>query len=103
MSGARLATAYTIRVFQDQGSEGPPPLPLSQDGKGPASENPSATEELDTPTSIASVVTSTNESSMETDTPHHTDNEVPHLIVFISIISPLSYISCSLTRTVNAP
>lgn len=70
-------------VFQDQGSEGPHPLPLSQDVKGPGSENPSANEELDTPTSIASVMTSTNESSMETDTPHQTDNEVPPFYSFL--------------------
>lgn len=53
-------------------------MPSSQEVKRPPSENPSANEELDTPTSIASAVTSTNESSMETDTPHQTDNEVPH-------------------------
>lgn len=39
-------------------------------------DNPSANDELDTPTSIASVVTSTNESSTETDTPQQTDTEV---------------------------
>lgn len=83
-------------VFQDQGPEGPPPLPLSREVKGPGSENPSANEELDTPTSIASVMTSTNESSMETDTPHQTDNEVPHLIVFIYIQLEKADISCRL-------
>lgn len=76
--------ACTKRVFQEQGSEGPPPLPLAQEVKGAGPENPSANEELDTPTSIVSVVTSTPESSMETDTPQQTDNEVPHFISFIS-------------------
>lgn len=76
---AGRATAYTMCVLQEQGSEGPPPLPLSQEGR---KENLSANEELDTPTSIASVMTSTNESSMETDTPQQTDNEVPPFLLF---------------------
>ncbi|XP_035039729.1 armadillo repeat protein deleted in velo-cardio-facial syndrome homolog isoform X3 [Hippoglossus stenolepis] len=59
-----------------ESSEGPPPpLSLAQEAKEPTLDNPSATDELDTPTSIASVVTSTNESSLETDTPHQTDTE----------------------------
>ncbi|CAB1441664.1 unnamed protein product [Pleuronectes platessa] len=48
---------------------------LREEGKEPALDNPSATDELDTPTSVASVMTSTNESSCETDTPHQTDTE----------------------------
>ncbi|XP_056874822.1 splicing regulator ARVCF isoform X2 [Takifugu flavidus] len=67
-------------VKEEQGSEGPPPLPLSQEVKGASPENPSANEELDTPTSIVSVVTSTPESSMETDTPQQTDNEEPKAV-----------------------
>lgn len=74
--------ACTKRVFQEQGSEGPPPLPLAQEVKGAGPENPSANEELDTPTSVVSVLTSTPESSMETDTPQQTDNEVAHLISY---------------------
>nr|XP_019937336.1 PREDICTED: armadillo repeat protein deleted in velo-cardio-facial syndrome homolog isoform X2 [Paralichthys olivaceus] len=58
-----------------ESSEGPPPLSLAQEAKEPTLDNPSATDELDTPTSIASVMTSTNESSLETDTPHQTDTE----------------------------
>uniref|UniRef100_A0A3B4TLK8 ARVCF delta catenin family member n=1 Tax=Seriola dumerili TaxID=41447 RepID=A0A3B4TLK8_SERDU len=42
----------------------------------PTLDTPSANDELDTPTSIASVMTSTNESSTETDTPQQTDTEV---------------------------
>lgn len=72
-------------MLQEQGSEGPPPPPLSQEVKEAGPENPSANEELDTPTSIASVVTSTPESSMETDTPQQTDNEVPHFIFVIHV------------------
>lgn len=56
--------------------EGPSPLSLPQDTKEATNENPTATDELDTPTSIASVMTSTNESSTETDTPQQTDSEV---------------------------
>lgn len=67
-------------VSQEQGSEGPPLLPLTPEVKEAGPENPSSNEELDTPTSIASVMTSANESSMETDTPQQTDNEVPHFI-----------------------
>lgn len=63
-------------MVQEQSSEGPPPLSLSQEAKEAALENPSANDELDTPTSIASVMTSTNESSTETDTPQQTDTEV---------------------------
>ncbi|KAK5852067.1 hypothetical protein PBY51_023571 [Eleginops maclovinus] len=62
-------------VKEEQSSEGPPPLSLSQEAKEATVDNPSANEELDTPTSIASVVTSTNESSTETDTPQQTDTE----------------------------
>lgn len=60
---------------EEQSSEGPPPLSLSQEAKEATLDNPSATDELDTPTSIASVMTSTNESSTETDTPQQTDTE----------------------------
>uniref|UniRef100_UPI0037E93874 splicing regulator ARVCF isoform X2 n=1 Tax=Semicossyphus pulcher TaxID=241346 RepID=UPI0037E93874 len=62
-------------VKEEQSSEGPPPLTLSQEAKEATLDNPSTNEELDTPTSIASVVTSTNESSTETDTPQQTDTE----------------------------
>uniref|UniRef100_A0A3B4ZWY1 Armadillo repeat protein deleted in velo-cardio-facial syndrome homolog n=1 Tax=Stegastes partitus TaxID=144197 RepID=A0A3B4ZWY1_9TELE len=62
--------------FKEQSSEGPPPLTLSQEAKEATLDNPSANDELDTPTSIASVMTSTNESSTETDTPQQTDTEV---------------------------
>ncbi|XP_041667231.1 armadillo repeat protein deleted in velo-cardio-facial syndrome homolog isoform X2 [Cheilinus undulatus] len=62
-------------VKEEQSSEGPPPLSLSQEAKEATVDNPSTNEELDTPTSIASVVTSTNESSTETDTPQQTDTE----------------------------
>ncbi|XP_033978641.1 armadillo repeat protein deleted in velo-cardio-facial syndrome homolog [Trematomus bernacchii] len=62
-------------VKEEQSSEGPPPLSLSQEAKEATLDNPSANDELDTPTSIASVVTSTNESSTETDTPQQTDTE----------------------------
>ncbi|KAJ0013107.1 hypothetical protein NQD34_017441 [Periophthalmus magnuspinnatus] len=65
-------------VKEEQGSEGPPVLPLSQDMKEGAPDPPGALDncdELDTPTSIASAVTSTNESSTETDTPQQTDTE----------------------------
>ncbi|XP_034458837.1 armadillo repeat protein deleted in velo-cardio-facial syndrome homolog isoform X3 [Hippoglossus hippoglossus] len=51
------------------------PAEVKEEAKEPTLDNPSATDELDTPTSIASVVTSTNESSLETDTPHQTDTE----------------------------
>ncbi|KAM8744127.1 splicing regulator ARVCF isoform 1-T1 [Acanthopagrus schlegelii] len=63
-------------VKEEQSSEGPPPLlSLSQDAKEVTLDNPCTTDELDTPTSIASVMTSTNESSTETDTPQQTDTE----------------------------
>ncbi|XP_004538124.1 splicing regulator ARVCF isoform X2 [Maylandia zebra] len=62
-------------VKEEQSAEGPPPLSLSQEAKEGALDNPSASDELDTPTSIASVMTSTNESSTETDTPQQTDTE----------------------------
>nr|XP_020485560.1 armadillo repeat protein deleted in velo-cardio-facial syndrome homolog isoform X2 [Labrus bergylta] len=62
-------------VKEEQSSEGPPPLSLSQEAKEATLENPSTNEELDTPTSIASVMTSINESSTETDTPQQTDTE----------------------------
>ncbi|XP_030292674.1 armadillo repeat protein deleted in velo-cardio-facial syndrome homolog isoform X1 [Sparus aurata] len=63
-------------VKEEQSSEGPPPpLSLSQEAKESTLDNPCTTDELDTPTSIASVMTSTNESSTETDTPQQTDTE----------------------------
>ncbi|XP_019133854.2 armadillo repeat protein deleted in velo-cardio-facial syndrome homolog isoform X2 [Larimichthys crocea] len=62
-------------VKEEQSSEGPPPLSLSQDAKEATLDNPSTNDELDTPTSIASMMTSTNESSTETDTPLQTDTE----------------------------
>ncbi|XP_029941562.1 armadillo repeat protein deleted in velo-cardio-facial syndrome homolog [Salarias fasciatus] len=62
-------------VKEEQSSEGPPPLSLSQEAKEAAQDIQSANDELDTPTSIASVMTSTNESSTETDTPLQTDTE----------------------------
>ncbi|XP_044029897.1 armadillo repeat protein deleted in velo-cardio-facial syndrome isoform X2 [Siniperca chuatsi] len=62
-------------VKEEQSSEGPPPLSLSQETKEATLDNPSTNDELDTPTSIASVMTSTNESSTETDTPQQTDTE----------------------------
>ncbi|XP_068191009.1 splicing regulator ARVCF [Antennarius striatus] len=62
-------------VKEEQSSEGPPPLSLSQEVKEATLENSSTGDELDTPTSIASVMTSTNESSTETDTPQQTDTE----------------------------
>ncbi|XP_008324118.1 armadillo repeat protein deleted in velo-cardio-facial syndrome homolog isoform X2 [Cynoglossus semilaevis] len=62
-------------VKEEQSSEGPPPLNLQQESKEPTQDHPSTTDELDTPTSIASVMTSTNESSTETDTPQQTDTE----------------------------
>lgn len=63
-------------MFQEQSSEGPPQLSLPQEAKEATPDTPSANDELDTPTSIASVMTSTNESSTETDTPLQTDTEV---------------------------
>ncbi|XP_034752635.1 armadillo repeat protein deleted in velo-cardio-facial syndrome homolog [Etheostoma cragini] len=62
-------------VKEEQSSEGPPPLSLSQEAKEATLDNPTASDDLDTPTSIASLMTSTNESSTETDTPHQTDTE----------------------------
>ncbi|KAG7224044.1 hypothetical protein INR49_015301 [Caranx melampygus] len=62
-------------VKEEQSSEGPPPLSLPQEAKEATPDTPSANDELDTPTSIASVMTSTNESSTETDTPLQTDTE----------------------------
>ncbi|KAM8827875.1 splicing regulator ARVCF isoform 1-T1 [Spinachia spinachia] len=62
-------------VKEEQVSEGPPPLSLSQEAKEAVLDNPTTTDELDTPTSIASAMTSTNESSTETDTPQQTDTE----------------------------
>lgn len=50
---------------------------MSQEVKEATLDNPSVNDELDTPTSIASAMTSTNESSTETDTPQQTDTEVP--------------------------
>ncbi|KAM3874273.1 splicing regulator ARVCF-like [Diretmus argenteus] len=58
-----------------EGSEGHPPLPLSQEAKGPTPDTPCTNDELDTPTSNTSMMTSTNDSSMETDTPQQTDTE----------------------------
>lgn len=60
----------------EQSSEGPPPLSLAQEAKEPTLDHPSTNDELDTPTSIASLMTTTNESSTETDTPQQTDTEV---------------------------
>uniref|UniRef100_A0A1A7Y3B9 Armadillo repeat gene deleted in velocardiofacial syndrome a n=1 Tax=Iconisemion striatum TaxID=60296 RepID=A0A1A7Y3B9_9TELE len=62
-------------VKEEQSLEGPPPLSLSQEVKEVTRENPASTDELDTPTSTASVMTSTNDSSTETDTPQQTDTE----------------------------
>ncbi|KAM9841568.1 splicing regulator ARVCF-like [Aulostomus maculatus] len=63
-------------VKEEQTSEGPPPLSLSQEPKQVTPDKqPSTNDELDTPTSIASVMTSTNESSTENDTPLQTDSE----------------------------
>ncbi|XP_047426643.1 armadillo repeat protein deleted in velo-cardio-facial syndrome homolog isoform X2 [Mugil cephalus] len=63
-------------VKEEQNAEGPPPpLCLSQETKEAAPDTLASNDELDTPTSIASVMTSTNESSTETDTPQQTDNE----------------------------
>lgn len=59
--------------------EGPPPLTLSQEVKEVTPENATTTDELDTPTSTTSAMTSTNESSTEADTPQQTDSEVQHL------------------------
>ncbi|KAF7664641.1 hypothetical protein LDENG_00170980 [Lucifuga dentata] len=56
-------------------SEGPPPLSFSQEAKDATLDTPSTNDELDTPTSIASVITSTNDSSTEADTPQQTDTE----------------------------
>ncbi|CAL1569358.1 unnamed protein product [Knipowitschia caucasica] len=67
-----------VKEEQEQGVEGPPALVLSPDQKEGGVETPGASDicdELDTPTSIASAVTSTNESSTETDTPQQTDTE----------------------------
>ncbi|XP_031133965.1 armadillo repeat protein deleted in velo-cardio-facial syndrome homolog isoform X1 [Sander lucioperca] len=64
-----------VEVKEEQSSEGPPPLSLSQEAKEATLDNPTASDELDTPTSIASLITSTNDSSTETDTPHQTDTE----------------------------
>lgn len=65
--------------------EGPAPLSLPQEAKVAANENPANPDELDTPTSIASVMTSTNESSTETDTPQQTDSEV-YMITPLKVI-----------------
>ncbi|KAM4720507.1 splicing regulator ARVCF-like [Anableps anableps] len=62
-------------VKEEQSLEGPTPLSLPQEAKETTNENLTTTDELDTPTSIASVMTSTNESSTETDTPQQTDSE----------------------------
>ncbi|XP_075955236.1 splicing regulator ARVCF [Anarhichas minor] len=62
-------------VKEEQSSEVPPPLSLPQEAKEATLDNPTANDELDTPTSIASVMTTTNESSTETDTPQQTDTE----------------------------
>ncbi|XP_071322856.1 splicing regulator ARVCF isoform X2 [Trachinotus anak] len=67
-------------VKEEQSSEGPPPLSLPQEAKEATLDNPSANDELDTPTSITSVMTSTNESSTETDTPQQTDTEEPKAV-----------------------
>ncbi|XP_037547947.1 armadillo repeat protein deleted in velo-cardio-facial syndrome [Nematolebias whitei] len=62
-------------VKEEQSVEGPPPLTLSQEVKEATPENTTTTDELDTPTSTTSVMTSTNESSTEADTPQQTDSE----------------------------
>ncbi|XP_056146746.1 splicing regulator ARVCF [Lampris incognitus] len=62
-------------VKEEQNSEGPQPLPLAREGKESALDNSSTNEELDTPTSNISMMTSTNDSYMETDTPQQTDTE----------------------------
>ncbi|RVE65828.1 hypothetical protein OJAV_G00120290 [Oryzias javanicus] len=62
-------------VKEEESLEELPPFTPSHKAKESNQENPIATDELDTPTSIASVMTSTNESSTETDTPHQTDTE----------------------------
>ncbi|XP_011480090.1 armadillo repeat protein deleted in velo-cardio-facial syndrome homolog isoform X1 [Oryzias latipes] len=62
-------------VKEEQSLEELPPFTPSHKDKESNQENPTSTDELDTPTSIASVMTSTNESSTETDTPHQTDTE----------------------------
>ncbi|XP_035990361.1 armadillo repeat protein deleted in velo-cardio-facial syndrome homolog [Fundulus heteroclitus] len=62
-------------VKEEQSLEGPTQLSLPPEAKEATSENPTTADELDTPTSIASVMTSTNESSTETDTPQQTDSE----------------------------
>ncbi|KAK2819167.1 hypothetical protein Q5P01_024728 [Channa striata] len=67
-------------VKEEQSSEGPPPLSLSQETKEAAVDNPSTADDLDTPTSNASVVTSANESSTETDTPQQTDTEESKIV-----------------------
>lgn len=70
-------------VKEEQGSEGPAALPLSTEMKEGPLDTPGApdnSDELDTPTSIASAVTSTNESSTETDTPLQTDTEEPKAV-----------------------
>ncbi|XP_029301103.1 armadillo repeat protein deleted in velo-cardio-facial syndrome homolog isoform X3 [Cottoperca gobio] len=74
--GSREDLAMPAEVKEEQSTEGPPPpLSLSQEAKEVTVDNPSVNDELDTPTSIASVMTSTNESSTETDTPQQTDTE----------------------------
>ncbi|XP_034048073.1 armadillo repeat protein deleted in velo-cardio-facial syndrome homolog isoform X2 [Thalassophryne amazonica] len=62
-------------VKEEQSSEGPPTLSVSQEAKETTPDNPSTNDELDTPSSIASMMTSTNDSSTEIDTPQQTDNE----------------------------
>lgn len=64
---------------QEQSAEGPPPLTPPAEVKEVTLGTPSVPDELDTPTSIASAMTSTNESSTETDTPQQTDTEVREL------------------------
>ncbi|KAM7368984.1 hypothetical protein PAMP_013284 [Pampus punctatissimus] len=51
------------------------PAEVKEEAKEVTLDNPSTNDELDTPTSIASVMTSTNDSSTETDTPLQTDTE----------------------------
>ncbi|XP_062334247.1 splicing regulator ARVCF isoform X1 [Osmerus eperlanus] len=62
-------------VKEEQSSEGPSALALSQEPKEPPGEPAATNDDLDTPTSNASAVTSTNDSSTETDTPLQTDTE----------------------------
>lgn len=72
--------------MQEQIAEGPPPLSSSQEAKEAILDNPTTNDELDTPTSIASAMTSTNESSTETDTPQQTDTEVRDFFLTFMVV-----------------